>query len=83
MQCVSPDDADVQVQDPEVLQMHPQDCPSVGLSEKVGFFGKQHLSTEIPRRVSFPVAWDPSRLAGMHLDPEHLDAQGREQEVRR
>lgn len=35
VQCVSPDHADVQVQNLGVLQMHPQDCPSVGLSENV------------------------------------------------
>lgn len=38
VQCVSPDSADVLVQYLGVLQMHPQDCLSVGFSENVFFW---------------------------------------------
>lgn len=38
VQCVSPEDADVLVQNPGVLQMHPQVCLSVGLHEIFFFF---------------------------------------------
>lgn len=51
MQCVSPDDADVLVQDPGVLQMHPQDCASVGLSENVVFWEAASLHKDPPKSL--------------------------------
>lgn len=75
MQCVSPEDADVLVQNLGVLQMHPQDCPSEGLHENVFFWEAPSLHGH-PSKSLTPCDWNA--LGPRAFGCSELGARGQE-----